>query len=205
MKLISNGFEYRIETSQAELWYGDNPHRIAKKVYKELYQPKIDSISVGAKLSFDNTEQTDFFYAFSNSIGLPKEVKVHLDKNKRIRREFVKWKLYETLRKHFIIDLNKYGSDITLYRKNRTSQWAQWDSYTTYNIIVRDWQIFLSIGSRNTLISKQPLSNFEFNGEQAYYVLHNNHIFHRKAVEPGNYHCIASKEIRLANKFITTP
>src|SRR5690606_4391709 len=41
--------------------------------------------------------------------------------------------------------------------------------------------------------------------EQAYYVLHNNHIFHRKAVEPGNYHCIASKEIRLANKFITTP
>lgn len=205
MKLISNGFEYKVTSDRATLYYGEVPHPIAKRVTKDKYSDILASVLIDGEIKFDK-EGEYFFLAFTPLEGLNKQLTVKIDTNKTLRKEYVKWKLYEILKDQFIIDLTRYGSDLTIYQKNPSSNWQAWDSYSSYNLIIRNWEIHLSIGSRNTLISKNPIESFIFNGNAAYKALVNGHVLHRDILdEKGSYHVLASQEIRIHEKLIARP
>ncbi len=204
MKLISNGFEYKVIVEKATLYYSEQVHRLAKRVTKEKYSDIIKGILVEGNLVFEG-KGDHFYYAFVPLDGLEKKITVVITKNKTIKREFVKWKLYEVLKAHFVIDLTKYSSDLSLYRKNTKSQWPSWDSYSSYNIIIRDWEIHLSIGSRNTLISQQPLENFEYKGQTVYKAFVDGHIIHKESLLNESHPCLASQEVRIHERLISKP
>src|SRR5689334_17260120 len=147
MKLISNGFEYKVTTEEATLYYSENSNSVAKKVTKKRYSEIINTILCDGN-SLDFESQGDcFYYSFYPLDGLEKNIRVRIGTNKMIKKEFVKWRLYSSLKDKYIIDFTKFGSDISIYRKNPQSQWNGWDSYSSYNLIIRDWEIHLSIGS----------------------------------------------------------
>ena len=137
MKLISNGFEYKVTSDKATLYYGEEPHSIAKRVTKDKYSDILASVLIDGEIKFDK-EGEHFFFAFTPLEGLNKQLTVKIDTNKTLRKEYVKWKLYETLKDQFIIDLTRYGSDLTIYQKNPSSNWSAWDSYSSYNLIIRN-------------------------------------------------------------------
>lgn len=205
MKLISNSFEYKINKEEATLYYSENPHPLAKRVTKEKYTEVINSIaSNGNKLEFTD-ECKHFYYSLYPLDGIEKSILVKINSNKTIRREFVKWSLYATLKDTFIIDFTRFGSDISIYRQNQKSQWDGWNSFSSYNFIIRDWEIHLSIGSKNTLISQQPITDFTFNGQPVYKALVNNHIIHREHLTDGSYPSLASQEVRIYEKLMSRP
>lgn len=205
MKLISNGFEYKVISDKATIYFGEQAHPFAKRVTKEKYKPILESLIVDGNLSFKSKNEY-FYYAFTPLDGLNNTATVDISKNKTLRKEFVKWKLYEVLKNHFIIDLTKYGCDLSILRKNPNNQWPAWDSYSSYNIIIRNWEIHLSISSRNTLISKETLANFTLNNSPAYKALVKSHIQHKEDLnENGNYQIVASREIRIKEKLQVTP
>lgn len=199
MKLISNGFEYKVTSDKATLYYCEEPHSIAKRVTKEKYSAILDSVLIDGKINFEKDGE-HFFFAFTPLEGLYKRLTVSIDTNK-VRKEYVKWKLYKSLKEQFIIDFTRYGSDLTIYQKNQSSNWQGWDSYSSYNLIIRNWEIHLSIGSRNTLISKNPIEGFIFSGHPAYKALANGHILHKDTLAENElYQILASQEIRIHEK-----
>ena len=205
MKLISNGFEYKITIDEATLYYSENSNRLAKRVTKKKYSDIINNILCdGNNLDLQN-EGEYFYYSFYPLEGLEKSTRVRIDTNKTIKKEFVKWCLYSSLKENFIVDFTRFGSDLSIYRKNPQSQWNGWDSYSIYNLIIRDWEIHLSIGSKTTLISQQPMTNFNFNHQPVYKALVNGHIIHKENLQEGNYICLASQEVRIQEKLISKP
>ena len=79
MKLLSNGFEYKITTEKATLYYSEQEHSLAKKVTKEKYSNIIKDILIndGESLNFES-ENKHFYYAFAPLDGLEKNLKVNV-------------------------------------------------------------------------------------------------------------------------------
>lgn len=204
MKLVSNGFRYRVIEEKNTLYYSENSHPLAKRVTLKKYSNIINDILVKGELELPQNKKY-FYYTFTPFENLDKQVKVDLTPNKTIQREFVKWKLYEKLKEHYIIDFMGYGRDLALYCENPNSKWSGWNSYTVYNLKIRNWEIHLSIGSRNTLISQQPVEDSEFNGIPIYKVLAKGHIVHVNNIPSGRYPCIASHEVRIQENLIQGP
>ncbi len=73
MKLLSNGFEYKITTEEATLFYSEQDHPLAKKVTKAKYANIIEDIVTndGGSLKFESQGE-HFYYAFSPLEGLEK-------------------------------------------------------------------------------------------------------------------------------------
>ncbi len=205
MKLLSNGFEYKVISDKVALYYGEQPHPFAKKVTKAKYVSILESVLIDGSISFKETSEF-FYFAFVPLEGLNNELTIDIGRNKSLKKEFVKWKLYNVLKNHFIIDFTKYGSDLSLYKKNPSSQWQNWDSFSSYNLIIRGWEIHISVGSRNTLISKATVQNFTVKGFPAYKALVDGHIQHKETLEQNvDYHVLASQEIRINEQLISRP
>lgn len=92
MKLISNGFEYKVTSVKATLYYGEEPHSIAKGLLKRNIRLSLNPVLIDGKIKFDN-EGDHFFFAFTPLEGLSKQLTVKIDTNKTLRKEYVKWKL----------------------------------------------------------------------------------------------------------------
>ncbi|MBL0342916.1 MAG: hypothetical protein IPP71_19815 [Bacteroidetes bacterium] len=204
MKLLSNGFEFALKETSATLYYSENLQPIAKRVSKSNFSTSIkESIVSGELISTTNSEH--YYYSFSKLEGLENSINVDIKSNKRLKREFVKWKLYDKLKSQFIIDFTNYGSDLTLYRLNGPSAWKGWDSYSSYNLKIRNWEIHISINSKNTLLSQVQLPNFTFNQQPVFKCLSKGNIIHRDNLTPGTYNCIASQEVRIKENYTSKP
>jgi hypothetical protein len=102
MKLISNGFEYKVTSDRATLYYGEEPHSIAKRVTKDKYSDILASVLIDGEIKFEK-EGEYFFFAFTPLEGLNKQLTVKIDTNKTLRKEYVKWKLTKPLNNKLIM------------------------------------------------------------------------------------------------------
>ena len=103
MKLLSNGFEFKVISDKVALYYGEHPHPFAKKVTKEKYVPILESVLIDSSIFFKETNEF-FYFAFVPLEGLNNELTIDIGRNKSLKKEYVKWKLYDVLKDHFIID-----------------------------------------------------------------------------------------------------
>ena len=205
MKLISNGFKYEIPIDLATLYYSEIPHTIAKRVTKEKYVSVINSVTTdNHKLEF-NSESDLFYYSFLPLQGLEKSLVIKIKENKILKKEFVKWNLYSMLKDKFIVDLTKFGSDISIYKLNAKNQSSLWDSFTCFNFLIRDWEIHISIGSKNALITANEFADLNYKGQPIYKILYNRQIFHKDALSAGSYKLLASQEVRLQEGLNSKP
>jgi hypothetical protein len=203
MKLISNGFGYQLLNKEATIWYSEIKHPIASKANKLKKGEIINRYGIASQLSFE-TETKDFYYSFSQLKGLNNSIVVLLE-DKRLKKEYVKWKLFDALRESFIIDLHQFGSDLVLYRKNSRPFNSEWDSFSSYNLVIREWEIFISIGSKNTLVSKDPIMGFVLDESPLYKGIYDGLVIHKDFIGESRVNCIASKEVKVSENLYSSP
>lgn len=204
MKLISNGIGYQLTAKEAVLWYSELEHPIAKRGAKEKKGVLINEAAIDGELQF-STDSDVFFYSFIKLEGLDRCVRIKLE-HPILKKEFVKWRLYDQL-KHtdFLIDLSNIGSDLSIYQRNLKSSFSDWDSYTSYDINIKKSEVYISIGSKNTLIHKAPISGFLLDGIELFKGVKNGLILHKKKLDEEPVSCLASREVRIAKGLNTSP
>ncbi len=206
MKLISNGFEYHVTTDNATLYYGFELHPLARKANSDKFRLRVGESNLNQSIArFE--EGTDVYYAFFPLEGLTEKVVVNLTNDRGFRREFVKWRLYETLKEKFFIDLNSYGLDLVLYTKTERVKKSVWSVFKTYNVIIRDREIHVSIGSKDTLILDTPTNELSYNDAPIFKGICEENVCKKERLiglkKP--FLAIASQEVRIQENLVGTP
>lgn len=199
MKLLSNSFEYSIESTHVVLYYSEREHSVAKRKNVKYLQ-EIDDCAIEAKLEISN-DCENIYYSFCALEGLEKKIELNISENGFLKREFVKWQLYATLCDHYLVDLTRFDSSVTIYIPNTDGQLQGWDSFSVYNLLITNWDIHLSIASRDTLISHDAIPP----EDSLIKLVLGNNVVHKGDIPQGNYRFIASQEKRLAAGIAAKP
>jgi len=216
MKLVKNSIQLVLNNDIVPIYYGTQKHFLSNERTVEKYANRIVNASTTPDEEFDikslsdkEVEGTKFYFSFLPLPGLDKIRKVTLRKDKGLKRLFIIDMLIKGLSDKYIIKKGKFRDDLSIYYSPVSSMFKDWILYKKINLKYYHNQLYIAVGSSNSLISRHPLSDYnKIDEEDLSYILSDNKFLVSKSFAPaslGTYKFLATNAIRIKNELILTP
>ncbi len=216
MKLVKNSIQIAVNSETVPIYYGSTNHYLANKRTVEKFAKKIVEASTTPEKHFEikpskksHSDGTDFYFSFLPLEGLDNKREVDLNKDKSFKRLFVIDMLIKGISNKFILRKGGYSADISFYLPNATSPFINWLSYKQINLKYFHNQLYIAIGSYQSLISEWQLENYTLTNEDLLgsILINEKYLVNKKFVK-GNlksYKFLATNSIRKENNLTVTP
>ena len=216
MKLVKNSIQIAVTNEIVPIYYGKSSHFLANKRTIEKFAKRIVEASTSPEKEFEinpKTESqnkgTDFYFSFIPLEGLEYERQVNLNKDKTLKRLFIVDMLITGIANEYILRKGSYNADVSFFIRNETSPFKDWLSYEQINLKYFHNQLYIAIGSYQSLISENKLSDYpQINSDSVSHILiDKRYLVNKKFVEDdlNNYRFLATNSIRIENKLTLTP
>lgn len=216
MKLVKNSIQIAINIETVPIYYGSINHYLANQRTVEKFAKKIVEASTTPKKHFEikpskksQSDGTDFYFSFLPLEGLDYEREVNLNKDKSFKRLFIIDMLIKGISNKFILRKGGYSADVSFYLPNEILSFRDWLSYKQINLKYFHNQLYIAIGSYQSLVSERQLSDYsQINVDSIGYFLVDEKYLVKKKLVKGNLKSnkfLATNSIKKENKLTLTP
>lgn len=216
MKLVKNSIQIAIHSETVPIYYSSINHYLANKRTVEKFAKKIVEASTTPEKHFEikpskksQSDGTDFYFSFLPLEGLDYERVVNLNNDKSFKKLFIIDMLIKGISNKFILRKGGYSADVSFYLPNEILSFRDWLSYKQINLKYFHNQLYIAIGSYQSLISERQLSDYsQINVDSIGYILIDEKYLVNKKLVKGNLKSnkfLATNSIRKENKLTLTP
>ncbi len=216
MKLLKNSIQIALNGDNVPIYYGTTNHFLANKRTIEKFAKRIVEASTTPEKRFEidpttksQNEGTDFYFSFLPLEGLEYERQVNLNKDKTLKKLFIIDTLTKGVSTKFILRKGGFNEDISFFLPNENSSFKNWLSYKQINLKYFHNQLYIAVGSYQSLISEKQLKEYsQIDTNSVSFILFDEKYLVNKKFIKGdlkNYRFLATNSIRLENKLMLTP
>lgn len=216
MKLVKNSIQIAINNDIVPIYYGSINHLIANKRTFDKFAKRIIDASTTPEEKFEintSTESqndgTDFYFSFIPLEGLKYERQINLNKDKILKKLFIVDMLIKGIADKYILRKGGYNSDVSFFIQNKNTSFEGWLSYKQMNLKYFHNELYIAIGSYESLISEKQLSNYsQIDLDSVSYILIDEKYLVNKELVNDNissYRFLATNTLRIKNKLTLPP